>query len=94
MKSPALLVVVGMAALPRTVMACATCYGAADSPQTHGMNMAILCLLGVIATVLALFVAMFISFMVRERAMRGENTEEREVDPFDAAPLVEVNANE
>lgn len=33
-------------ALPEAASACATCYGAADSPQTQGMNNAILVLVG------------------------------------------------
>ena len=33
-------------ALPQAASACATCYGAADSPQTKGMNNAILVLVG------------------------------------------------
>jgi hypothetical protein len=33
-------------ALPEAASACATCYGAADSPMTKGMNNAILVLVG------------------------------------------------
>lgn len=33
-------------ALPEAASACATCYGAADSPMTQGMNNAILVLVG------------------------------------------------
>ena len=32
--------------LPEAALACATCYGAADSPMTKGMNNAILVLVG------------------------------------------------
>ena len=39
-------------AFPRLVLACATCYGAPDSPLTHGMNLAIVTLLGVTGCVL------------------------------------------
>ena len=34
------------------LLACATCYGAAGAPMTHGLNMAILTLLGVTVLVL------------------------------------------
>jgi hypothetical protein len=35
-------------ALPQAAAACATCYGASDSPMTAGMNNAILTLIGVV----------------------------------------------
>ncbi len=54
---------------PRAAMACATCYGAADAPQTHSMNMAIFSLLGVVATVLCLFAAFFVYLMIRAKTM-------------------------
>ncbi len=61
------------------VWACATCFGAQDSPQTQGMNMAIFTLLGVTYT---LFGAMLTTAFVLwrrnrtppERADAGENT--------------------
>lgn len=40
-----------MIALPRLAAACATCFGAADSPMTHGMNNGILALIGVVGLV-------------------------------------------
>lgn len=40
-----------MLALPQLAAACATCYGAADSPMTKGMNNAILLLIGVVGLV-------------------------------------------
>ena len=43
--------------VPTTASACATCYGAPDSPLTKGMNMAILSLLVVIGGVLGGIVA-------------------------------------
>lgn len=46
---------------------CPTCYGAADSPMTDGMNMAILTLLGITGFVLAGFVSFFL--YLRRRAM-------------------------
>lgn len=41
-------------------LACATCYGASDSPLAQGMNWGILVLLGFIGTVLTGVVAFFI----------------------------------
>lgn len=38
-------------ALPQAAAACATCYGAADSPMTQGMNNAILTLIAVVGVV-------------------------------------------
>jgi len=41
-------------------LACATCYGASDSPLAQGMNWGILVLLGFIGTVLTGVVAFFV----------------------------------
>ncbi len=54
---------------PRAAMACSTCYGAPDAPQTHSMNMAILSLLGVVAAVFSLFAAFFVHLMIRAKTM-------------------------
>jgi hypothetical protein len=49
----AVAVIAGTAwlALPRVAAACATCFGDPQSPQTQGMNNAILTLLGVVGVV-------------------------------------------
>ena len=44
------MAVLGLA-LPQIAFACATCFGAADSPMTKGMNNAILMLIGVVGLV-------------------------------------------
>ncbi len=49
------------------VWACATCFGAQDSPQTQGMNMAIFTLLGITYT---LFAAMLTTAFVLWRRHR------------------------
>jgi hypothetical protein len=57
-----LLVLIGVLAcvgVPRA-FACATCYGASDSPLAQGMNWGILVLLGFIGTVLTGVVAFFV----------------------------------
>jgi heme/copper-type cytochrome/quinol oxidase subunit 2 len=51
-------------AWPRTVAACATCFGQSDSPLAEGMNWGIFALLAVIVTVLA-GVASFFVFLAR-----------------------------
>ena len=50
-KKLAIVLVAAWLILPRAAMACATCYGAADSPMTSGMNNAILTLIGVVGLV-------------------------------------------
>jgi hypothetical protein len=50
------------------LIACATCYGSADSPMTDGMNLAILTLLGVTGLVLGGFIVMMV--MLARRARR------------------------
>jgi hypothetical protein len=45
---------------PAPLFACATCYGASDSPMAQGMNWGIFTLLGVILSVLACVVAFFV----------------------------------
>ncbi len=64
-----------LAVLPRAAGACAVCYGAADSPQTAGLNAAILFLLGVVALVQAGLVAMFVAIARRGRAYRRRKAE-------------------
>lgn len=43
---PLLIALAAAWILPQAALACSTCYGAPDSPQTHGMNNAILTLIG------------------------------------------------
>jgi heme/copper-type cytochrome/quinol oxidase subunit 2 len=51
----------------RTAMACSTCFGDPDAPQTHAMNMAILFMLGVVGAMLGLFAAFFLHLRNRAR---------------------------
>lgn len=48
-----------------SALACATCYGASDSPLAQGMNWGIATLLGVIGAVLTGVVAFFVHVGVR-----------------------------
>lgn len=54
----------------RGATACATCFGAADSMMTHGMNNGILTLLGVIGGVQVGFVALFWNLRKRSKRLR------------------------
>ena len=54
-----LLATLGFAA-KSSLLACATCYGASDSPLAQGMNWGIVTLLGVIGSVLAGVTAFFV----------------------------------
>ena len=58
-------------ALP--ALACSVCFGDPESPQTQGMNSAILFLLGVIGSVLAAFASMFVYWVGRSRRMVTAN---------------------
>ena len=68
------------------VWACATCFGAQDSPQTQGMNMAIFTLLGITYT---LFGAMLTTAFVLWR--RNRTVPERAGAEESAAPSPEVS---
>jgi len=50
-----------------TIIACATCFGDPESSQTHGMNMAILTLLGITGVVLSSFGAAIYGLARREK---------------------------
>ena len=52
--------------LPSSVFACGSCYGAADSPATNGMNFAILSMIGITGGVLATMTSFFL--YLRKRA--------------------------
>ncbi len=51
---------------PASALACGSCYGAADTPATNGMNFAILSMLGITGSVLAALTSFF--FYLRKRA--------------------------
>lgn len=61
-------------ALPATAAACATCYGAADSPMTQGMNNAILTLIGVVGIVYVGIGKVFLDFRRRARKLSQKST--------------------
>jgi hypothetical protein len=54
----------------QNAMACPVCFGAPDSPLTKGATSAVWFLLGIVGLVQIGFVALFVSFWRRARAMR------------------------
>ena len=60
-------VAVALLTQPLPASACATCFGASDSPLAQGMNMGILSLLGVTVLVLG-SVASFFIYLIRRSA--------------------------
>jgi hypothetical protein len=69
----AFFAVVALSTAP-AVWACPVCFGDPQSPQTKGMSMAILFLLGITGTVLSGFSALFLYFWKRGRKLEIENT--------------------
>ncbi len=67
----ALLVADGSAA-----WACPVCFGAADSPMTQGMNMAIALMLGILACVATGFAMFFVRLCKLSRANAGRELRE------------------
>jgi len=64
----------GLVLAQAAAQACTVCMGAADNPQTQGMNMAILTLLGVTGSVVGI-AGSFVGFGLL-RAARAENDDE------------------
>jgi hypothetical protein len=54
-----------------SLFACATCYGASDSPLAQGMNWGIATLLGVIGTVLAGIAAFFVHVGIKSAKLNA-----------------------
>lgn len=71
-KLTAWLMVLGLTA-PQNLLACATCYGASDSPLAKGMNMGIMVLLGFIFSVLLGVTVFFIYIIRRANALSAGN---------------------
>jgi uncharacterized membrane protein len=53
---------------PKSLFACAACYGRSSSPLAYGINWGIFTLMGVIATVLVSIAVFFIYIIRRETA--------------------------
>jgi len=63
--------------LPGRALACATCYGASDSPLAQGMNWGIAVLLGFIGAVLSVLVVFFVH--IGRRAARLQAAEQSQL---------------
>lgn len=68
------LLVAAWLALPQAVLACATCYGAADAPQTKGMNNAILTLILVVGVVYVGIGRVLLDFRRRSKKLAEKAT--------------------
>ena len=60
--------------LPPAASACATCYGAVDSPMTQGMNNAILMLIGAVGLVYVGIGKVILDFRRRSRKLSEQAT--------------------
>ncbi len=68
-------VLIAALCLPSSVFACGSCYGAADSPATNGMNFAILSMLGITGGVLATMTSFFLYLRKRARLYLAADSE-------------------
>ncbi len=66
---------------PQAVLACATCYGASDSPLAQGMNWGILTLLAVIGSVLTGVVCFFVHVGRKSSALDRAQSNPNTTDP-------------
>ncbi len=60
------------AAAPTPLFACAACYGRTDSPLATGMNYGILTLLGVVLSVLTVFLVCFVHIVRKSDALHRD----------------------
>jgi len=76
----AVIVPAALSSVHAAARACPSCYGAADSPMTAGMNTAILVMLGIIGFVLTFIVTAFILLWKRARRNSYDLSEKIFVD--------------
>jgi heme/copper-type cytochrome/quinol oxidase subunit 2 len=74
------LTMAGLLLLPEAVLACPSCYGAADSPMIDGMNTAIMSMVGIVAFVLCGFVAFFLFMRSRMKKLNEQKSSETYVN--------------
>jgi hypothetical protein len=75
MKVATVFAVLAAVFLPSSVFACGSCYGAADSPATNGMNFAILSMIGITGGVLAAMSSFFLYLRKRAQMYLASDTE-------------------
>ena len=68
--------------LPVRALACATCYGASDSPLADGMNWGIFTLLAFIGCVLATLVVFFVYLARRAARFHAAEPSQLQTDPI------------
>ena len=68
--------------IAEAAMACPVCFGDSDSPMAKGMNGTVWVMLGIIGFVQVGFVALFISFWRRSRALRRKRDQFHLIDGF------------
>lgn len=73
-KLVSVVLVAAWLALPQAALACATCYGAADSPMTKGMNNGILTLIALVGVVYVGIGKVFLDFRRRSRRLNEKAT--------------------
>ena len=73
-KLAGVVLVAAWLALPQAALACATCYGAADSPMTKGMNNGILTLIALVGVVYVGIGKVFLDFRRRSRKLNEKAT--------------------
>jgi Na+/proline symporter len=76
----AALLALAMVAAPAIASACPVCFGASGAPMAKATNNGIFVLLGIIGFVQLGFVAMFIAFWRRARALRAHRDSFRVID--------------
>ena len=76
----ALALLVLALALPVRALACATCYGASDSPLAQGMNWGIATLLAVVGTVLSFIVVFFVHVGRRSARLQAAEQSQSQTD--------------
>jgi hypothetical protein len=76
----AALVCVAILAMPVIASACPVCFGQTATPLTKGANNGILFLLGIIGSVQVGFVALFVSFWRRTKALQERREQFRVLD--------------
>lgn len=65
--------------IPKVSLACATCFGAPESPQAQGVKFAMITLLGVTGTVLSSFGLFFIALMRKAKKGNKETSSGRAI---------------
>ena len=73
-KLVSVVIVAAWLAVPGAAVACATCYGAADSPMTQGMNNGILTLIALVGVVYVGIGKVFLDFRRRSKRLNEKAT--------------------